>query len=65
MARKLSKQNLQKIEVGKSVTGEGLEVRKTSQGLVFYASTQVHGKRLRDKIGTEQQGMNLAKARKN
>lgn len=64
MARKLSKQNLQKIEVGNSVTGEGLEVRKTSQGLVFYASTQVHGKRLRDKIGTEQQGMNLTKARK-
>ncbi|MFY0623166.1 MAG: site-specific integrase [Pelagimonas sp.] len=63
MVKKISKQNLQKLEVGKSITGEGLEVRKTSKGLMFYASTQVHGKRLRDKIGTEQHGMNLTKAR--
>ena len=63
MATKISKQNLQRLEVGKSITGEGLEVRKTPKGLVFYASTQVHGRRLRDKIGAEQHGMNLTKAR--
>lgn len=63
MSTKITKQKIQKLEIGKSITGEGLEVRKTQKGLVFYASSQTHGKRLRDKLGTEQDGMNLTKAR--
>ena len=63
MSKKILRQNLQKLEIGKSITGEGLEVRKTAKGFVFYASTQVNGKRLRDKLGDECHGMNLTKAR--
>lgn len=64
MTRKLSKETIKNLPVGKSISSEGLEVRKTLKGAVYYASSQVNGCRIRDKIGCELEGMNLTKARK-
>ena len=48
---------------GDRLCGEGIEIRKSKKGLIFYAATQVNGHRLRAKLGSDKEGMNLTKAR--
>lgn len=51
------------MTIGDKIFGEGLEIRKTTNGIAFYANCQVHGQRLRQHLGSDINGMNLTKAR--
>jgi integrase len=59
-----NKKKIDQLKVGEVIVAEGLEVRRTNNCLVFYASKQVHGKRLRERLGSANEKMNLTKARK-
>ena len=64
MTTKITKIQIQNMKIGEKIFGEGLEVRKSVDGISFYANKQCNGSRLRNFIGTEKDGMNLSKARK-
>jgi hypothetical protein len=60
----LNKKKIDQLKVGEIIVAEGLEVRRTNSDLVFYAAKQVQGKRLRERLGSANEKMNLTKARK-
>lgn len=63
MHGKITKSQIEKMREGDRLCGEGIEIRKSKKGLIFYAATQVNGHRLRAKLGSDKEGMNLTKAR--
>ena len=62
--KKLNAKLISNLSAGQHVTSEGLEVRHLKGGIAYYANTMVHGRRLRRKLGEENAGFNLARARK-
>ncbi|WP_439504206.1 tyrosine-type recombinase/integrase [Methylophaga sp.] len=63
MKKNITKQEIQSMNNGDKIYGEGLEIRKSISGIAFYACCQVRGQRLRQRLGSDQDGMNLTKAR--
>lgn len=51
------------MDIGSTLFGEKLEVRKTEKGHSFYANFMVRGKRIHKLLGKTENQMNLTKAR--
>jgi len=54
---------INKLNTGQSLTGGGIEARKTRQGITYYASLMVGGQRIRRQLGRDADGYNLSRAK--
>lgn len=52
-----------KLKNGESLNGDGIEARKTKQGVTYYSNIMVGGQRIRRLLGRESDGFNLSRAK--
>lgn len=55
--------NINSLSIGQSLTGDGIEARRTKRGVAYYSSIMVAGQRIRQLLGRESEGYNLSRAK--